>query len=181
MDLFPPALRADVDRRLKKSHDRSWWWKLRFYLGHPQYRTLVWYRLVEANPGLLRRFCEDIHRRSALRSGLEILTPRLGGGVIMPHWGRIVLNAEEIGENLYVFHNVTIGHEYRTGRPRIGKNVFLGTGAIVLGAISIGDNVIIGAGSLVNTDIPSNSLAAGNPAKIIRAIEPDEIQRMIGY
>jgi len=181
MNFFPAALRADMDRRLQKYQDRPWSWKLSFYLGHPQYRTLLWYRLYEANQGLLQRFCGTLYRRSAIRSGLEILTPRLGGGVIMPHWGRIVLNAGEIGENLYVFHNVTIGHDYRTGRPRLGNNVFLGTGAILLGAISVGDNVIIGAGSLVNTDIPSNSLAVGNPAKVIRPIAPDEIQRMIGY
>lgn len=181
MNFYPPALQADIARRLKKYANRSRIWQWNYYLGHPHYRTLLWYRLHEANAGVARRLCGRLYRRSSLQSGLEILTPRLGGGVIMPHWGRIVLNAEEIGEDFYVFHNVTIGHDYRNGRPRIGRNVFISTGAILIGEISIGDNVIIGAGSLVNSDIPANSLAVGNPAKVVRATDPDEIQRMIGY
>ena len=53
---------------------------------------------------------------------------------------------------------------------RIGKNVVLATSVIVLGGVSIGDNSVIGAGSVVTHDIPSNCLAAGNPAKIIKRI-----------
>jgi serine O-acetyltransferase len=114
-------------------------------------------------------------------SGLEILTKNLGGGVILPHWGRILLNAEEIGSDLYCFHNVTIGNDYKTGIPKIGNNVFIGTGSVILGKITIGDNVVIGANSFVNSDIPANSLVVGNPAKIIKQISDDYINMMIGY
>lgn len=99
----------------------------------------------------------------------------------MPHLGRIILNADNIGENLYVFHNVTIGNDYTTGKPEIGDNVFIGTNSVVLGDIKIGSNVIIGACSFVNTDVPSNSLVVGNPAKVIRKIDDEYISRMIGY
>lgn len=51
---------------------------------------------------------------------------------------------------------------------RIGNNVFIGWGSIVLPGVRVGDNVIIGAGSVVTKDIPSNVVAAGNPAKIIK-------------
>lgn len=51
---------------------------------------------------------------------------------------------------------------------KIGNNVWLGTGVIVLDGVTIGDNVIIGAGSVVNKDITENSIAVGNPVRIVR-------------
>ena len=58
----------------------------------------------------------------------------------------------------------------RVRRIKIGNNVFIGAGAIILPGIEIGDNVIIGAGSVVTKDIPDNSLVVGNPAKIISTV-----------
>lgn len=53
---------------------------------------------------------------------------------------------------------------------RIGKNCWLGAGAIVLPGITIGDNVVIGAGSVVTKDLPDNVVAVGNPCKILREV-----------
>ena len=55
-------------------------------------------------------------------------------------------------------------------RVTIGKNVWIGSGSIILPGVSIGDNSIIGAGSVVNKDIPENSIAVGNPCKVIKKI-----------
>ena len=55
----------------------------------------------------------------------------------------------------------------KVGSVSIGSDVFIGAGSIVLPGVSIGDNVIIGAGSVVTRDIPDNSVAVGNPAKVI--------------
>ena len=55
----------------------------------------------------------------------------------------------------------------RIGKVTIGNRVFIGAGSIVLPGVSIGDDVIIGAGSVVAHDVPSFSVAAGNPAKVI--------------
>lgn len=55
----------------------------------------------------------------------------------------------------------------KIGLVRVGSNVFIGAGSIILPNVRIGDNVIIGAGSIVTKDIPDNSLAVGNPAKVI--------------
>lgn len=52
----------------------------------------------------------------------------------------------------------------------IGDNVWLGGGAIVLPGVSIGDNSVIGAGAVVTKDIPANSVAVGNPARVIKEI-----------
>ncbi|MBE1592104.1 sugar O-acetyltransferase [Nonomuraea angiospora] len=54
----------------------------------------------------------------------------------------------------------------------IGDNVWLGSGAIVLGGVTIGENTVVGAGAVVTRDLPANVVAVGNPARVIRTIEP---------
>lgn len=55
-----------------------------------------------------------------------------------------------------------------TAPVTIGNYVWIGGGAIILPGVTIGDNVVIGAGSIVTKDIPSNSVAVGNPCQVIR-------------
>ena len=64
------------------------------------------------------------------------------------------------------------------GRITVGNNVFIGLGSIILPGVTIGDDVVIGAGSLVNKDIPSQSVAAGVPAKVVSSLE-DYRQRSV--
>lgn len=59
---------------------------------------------------------------------------------------------------------------YKTSPIKIGKSVWLGAKVIVLKGITIGDNTVIGAGSVVTKDIPSDCVAVGNPARIIKKI-----------
>lgn len=54
----------------------------------------------------------------------------------------------------------------------IGENVWLGVRVIVGKGVTIGDNSIIGAGSVVTKDIPANCIAAGNPARVVRQLDP---------
>lgn len=60
-------------------------------------------------------------------------------------------------------------HNY-AGSIRLGNNVWLGGGVIVLSGVKIGDNSVIGAGSVVTKDVEANSVYAGNPAKKIRTL-----------
>lgn len=53
----------------------------------------------------------------------------------------------------------------------IGSDVYIGTRSIIMGGVTIGDKVIIGAGSIVTHDIPSNSVAVGVPAKVIKTAD----------
>lgn len=63
--------------------------------------------------------------------------------------------------------------ELEKHRPiRIGENVWLGVRVIVGKGVSIGDNSIIGAGAVVTRDIPANCIAAGNPARVVRELDP---------
>ena len=52
----------------------------------------------------------------------------------------------------------------------IGKNCWIGAGAIILPGVTVGDNVVIGAGSVVTKDIPSNVVAVGNPCRVLRPV-----------
>lgn len=66
---------------------------------------------------------------------------------------------------------------YQFTKPvRIGNNVWIGAGAVVLPGVTIGDNTVIGAGSVVTKDIPANVVAVGNPCKVLREIgEHDKV------
>ena len=57
----------------------------------------------------------------------------------------------------------------------IGKNVWFGSEVKVCAGVTIGSGCVIGAGSVVTTDIPDNCLAAGDPARVIRSLEPDSL------
>ena len=59
---------------------------------------------------------------------------------------------------------------------KIGKNVWIGAGCIVLPGVSIGDNTVIGAGSVVTKDIPENVVAVGNPCRILREINENDMK-----
>lgn len=88
-----------------------------------------------------------------------------------------------IGNNVFIAPNVCIvteehamdveqriaGLEY-THPVTIGDNVWICTGAVILPGVTIGSNSVIGAGSIVTKDIPPNSLAVGNPCKVIRSL-----------
>ena len=59
----------------------------------------------------------------------------------------------------------------KMGKVTIGSNVFIGVKTVVLPGVTIGDRCIIGAGSVVSRDIPENSVAAGNPCKVVKSYD----------
>lgn len=82
--------------------------------------------------------------------------------------------------NVIIGDNVTVGHNVVLHGCEIGNNVLIGMGSIIMNGSKISDNVLIGAGSLVtqNTYIPSNSLVFGRPARVIRNLTQDEIEKI---
>ena len=94
-----------------------------------------------------------------------------------------------VGDNTMFGPNVTVctaGHPilpelreqgYQYNAPvHIGRNCWIGAGAIILPGVSIGDNTVIGAGSVVTRDIPDGVVAVGNPCRVLRPIgEKDRI------
>lgn len=82
----------------------------------------------------------------------------------------------EIGDNVTISDARILTHDgstkralgrSRVGRVIIGNDVFIGADAVILPNVKIGSNVVIGAGAIVTRDIPDNSVAVGNPARVI--------------
>lgn len=84
----------------------------------------------------------------------------VSGAWISGHDGTVIMMARAYGKKLDA-----------VGPVRIGDDVFIGHGAIVLPGVTIGSKVIVGAGTVVHKDIPDNSVVAGNPARIIRTLD----------
>lgn len=82
------------------------------------------------------------------------------------------------GFHVHIGKGVTIGHNAIVHGCTIGENTIIGMGSILLSGATVGKNCIIGAGSLVTgkMNIPDNSLALGNPARVIRPLTEDEIE-----
>lgn len=86
------------------------------------------------------------------------------------HFGDIIVSGyARFGDHCIIRNGVTVGLRQldQVAAPKIGNNVNIGSGAKILGDITIGDDVDIGANAVVIQDIPSNSIAVGVPARII--------------
>ena len=103
-------------------------------------------------------------------TGIELpCEVRVGKNFRIDHFGGIIISGfASFGDNCVIRDGVTVGLRRVDDpvAPRIGNNVDIGTGAKVLGGITIGDNVVIGANAVVLEDVPPNSIAVGVPAKI---------------
>ena len=93
----------------------------------------------------------------------------VGKNFRIDHFGGIIISGfASFGDNCVIRDGVTVGLRRVDDpvAPKIGNNVDIGTGAKVLGDITIGDNVVIGANAVVLAAVPSDSIAVGVPARI---------------
>ncbi|MDM0611805.1 hypothetical protein QTH09_12320 [Clostridium perfringens] len=83
--------------------------------------------------------------------------------------GIIIHKDVVLGDYCTIYHQVTIGSNDKgnvNDVAKIGNNVYIGSGAKIIGPLNIGNNVKIGANAVVVSDLPENSVAIGVPAKI---------------
>ncbi|WP_457558576.1 serine O-acetyltransferase [Candidatus Harpocratesius sp.] len=96
---------------------------------------------------------------------------KIGKHFFIDHGSGVVIGeTTEIGNNVTLFQNVTLGGtsiKKEKRHPTLGNNIIIGAGAKILGPVIIGNNVKIGANSVVTKNVPSNSIAVGVPARII--------------
>jgi serine O-acetyltransferase len=106
-------------------------------------------------------------------TGIEIHpAARIGDGLFIDHGtGVVVGETAEIGSDVTLYQGVTLGGTgFATGKrhPTVQDNVTIGSGAKLLGPITIGHGAKIGANSVVITDVPPNSTVVGNPGHVVR-------------
>ena len=119
--------------------------------------------------GVLRYFYAYKLGRLKSKTGIDLEPNVAGPGLHIPHGKTVVNPNAKIGKDCKIMSDVTIGISGRyksDGSPTIGDNVFIGTGARILGGIQIANGVVIGANSVVIKDIiEPNITVAGIPAK----------------
>lgn len=147
--------------------------KIEVFLFYPTIHAMIAYRishfLYSKKLFFLARLVSQISR---LFTGIEIHPgANIGKGLVIDHgMGVVIGETAEIGDNVLLYHGVTLGG---TGKdkgkrhPTLGDNVIIGAGAKVLGPIYIGTNSKIGANSVVLKDVPEGYTAVGIPAKNI--------------
>ncbi|MGB4116655.1 MAG: serine O-acetyltransferase EpsC [Polaromonas sp.] len=147
---------------------------------NPRMLPVVLIRLAESfytqRLGVLAKLCSMLN---VFIFGIEV-SPRvkIEGGLFLPHTVGTVIGAASIGRNCTIMQGVTLGALEsdlgftRATRPVIGNDVVIGSGAKVLGGITVGDHAKIGANAVVLCDVPAYAVAVGVPARIL-AKHPD--------
>jgi serine O-acetyltransferase len=163
-----PIIKADLFRYKPGDYSIK---KLLSGMGAQGFRYLFFRRLRDhfGSKSIIGIISQVFLKRYTYKFGFQI-GGSIGPGFYIGHFGTIVVSIHaKIGCNCNIAHNVTIGaaRGKRMGAPIIGNEVWIGTGAVLVGNITIGDNVMIAPNSFVNMDVPGNSVVIGNPAKII--------------
>ncbi|WP_138206937.1 serine O-acetyltransferase EpsC [Haloimpatiens lingqiaonensis] len=152
-----------------------------FFL-YPSIHAVIHYRiahfLYKKRFFFLARFLSQLSR---FFTGIEIHPgATIGKGLFIDHgMGVVIGETAEIGDNVTLYHGVTLGG---TGKdkgkrhPTVEDNVTIGSGAKVLGPILIGEDAKIGANAVVLKDIPKGATAVGIPARIISEKYPSVIE-----
>ena len=143
-------------------------------LLYPSFWAVVNHRIAHSlyKKGLLvsARFVSQLSR---FLTGIEIHPgATIGKRFFIDHGAGIVIGeTAEIGDNVMLYHGVTLGgtgKQKNKRHPTVEDNVMIGAGTIVLGPVTIGANTKIGAGSVVTQDLPPNVTAVGSPVMIVR-------------
>lgn len=166
-------LDADTFRVYEKSYSKLTF-KEHFFMTPEMKYQMLWRKasFYKQSSSKLLSFIYGIKLMKALEK-THINIPqevKIGPGLFIGHLGRIVIHPSAVlGKNVNLSAGVTIGQANRgskKGVPVIGDNVWIGTGAVIVGNVHIGNDVLIAPNAYVNTDIPDHSIVVGNPAVI---------------
>ena len=140
----------------------------------PGIHALLAHRIAHALGGVgVPLLPRSLSMLSRSLTGIEIHpSARIGEGLFIDHGAGVVIGeTAEIGHNVTLYQGVTLGGTgFATGKrhPTVQDNVTIGSGAKLLGPITIGHGAKIGANSVVITDVPPNCTVVGNPGHPVR-------------
>ncbi|OBB69482.1 serine O-acetyltransferase [Mycobacterium sp. 852014-50255_SCH5639931] len=165
------AIRRDI--RAARERDPAAPTTLQVIFAYPGVHAIWGYRishwLWNRGARLAARILNEVTR---ILTGVDIHPgAALGPGLFIDHaTGVVIGETAEVGEDVTIYHGVTLGGSGRdTGKrhPTIGDRVTIGAGAKVLGAIKIGDDSRIGANAVVVKEVPSSAVVIGVPGQVI--------------
>lgn len=179
------VLKADLAACLER--DPAARSKLEVILTYPGFHAVVFYRMSHGlwlrRFKLLSRFWSLIGR---ILTGIEIHPgATIGPGFFIDHGlGVVIGETAEVGRGVTLYHDVTLGgiapsidsasQVNQKRHPTLDDDVIVGSGAQILGPITVGKGARVGANSVVLKDIPPGATVVGIPAKIVRARPTDE-------
>jgi serine O-acetyltransferase len=147
--------------------------RLEVLLCYPGVHALAFHRLAHRLWGagwlVAARFVSHVSR---FLTGIEIHPAAcIGAGVFIDHgMGVVIGETAEVGDDVTLYQGVTLGGtslKREKRHPTLERNVVVGTGAAILGALRVGEGARIGGGSVVVADVPPNSVVVGIPGKVI--------------
>jgi serine O-acetyltransferase len=159
-------LREDWQTHERRLSRQGLWVMAVYRFGRWRYQ--IRWRAVRAPFSALYKILKVL---SEILTGVELPCETVVGRRFrIDHFGGIIISGDAVfGDDCIVRNGVTVGlrNTGESGSPILGDRVDVGAGAKILGAIRIGDDVAIGANAVVLTDVPSNSIAVGIPARIL--------------
>jgi serine O-acetyltransferase len=171
-------LREDIDSMMAR--DPAARSRLEVVLAYPSFHAVLWHRLAHAawSRGwhTLGRVLSHIGR---FLTGIEIHpAAKIGKHLFIDHgMGVVIGETAEIGDDVTIYHDVTLGgvmpsvdSKSQIGakrHPTLESGVIVGSGAQILGAITVGAGARIGANAVVTKDVPAGVTVVGNPARIV--------------
>jgi serine O-acetyltransferase len=162
---FLENIRADL-----RAYDGNWgaqgfWAMVVYRFGRWRY-TIKFAPLRKLMSLIFRILFKLTHILTGIELPCEVV---VGKNFVIDHFGGIVINGQaRFGDDCRIRSGVVVGlsRVSEPCAPVIGNNVDIGTGAKILGPITIGNNVLIGANAVVIRDVPDNSIAVGVPAVV---------------
>ena len=167
--------------------------KLSVILTYPGVKAVLFHQVAHffcvAKFDLVARIISQFSR---FLTGIEIHPKaKIGKNLFIDHgMGVVIGETSEIGDNVTIYHMVTLGgispsidsNDQRNVKrhPTLKNNVVVGSGAQVLGPVVVGENAKIGANAVVTKDVPENAVMVGIPAKNIGAAPTDKKFRPYG-
>ena len=165
------SIRRDVTAAMER--DPAARSRLEVLLCYPGVHALAFHRLAHRLWGggwvVAARFVSHVSR---FLTGIEIHPgARIGRGVFIDHGMGVVMGeTAEVGDDVTLYQGVTLGGtslKREKRHPTLERNVVVGTGAAIIGTITVGAGARIGAGSVVVAEVPPNSVVVGVPGKVI--------------
>lgn len=157
--------------------DRHWKSFFHAYSVYEGFRFSVWLRICNCarrkkiTKYLLLPFAKVVYNHYRHKFGYDISYGiDIGPGLMLCHFGGVVVTASKIGKNATISHGCTIGMRIKEGKkifPVIGDALYMAPGSKIVGDVTIGDNVAIGTNAVVLTSMTDNSIAVGIPAKAV--------------